>query len=287
MGLSEGDFQRYNSQTNIALRSELRQFDSKTNSSGMSIKVPISGIERYWVGKENYALGPGDFLLVNKGQEVRAVVDSEKWVRSICIYLDKRLYQEIFESLITDRVLEPLSCGRQTELIVDRYKLTNDGLSSILKEWQSMQNPSSLSEEDFYVLTEQLAVQQLSLYGMMTKVKAMSRSTQEEVFARLRCARNFMMDNLKLPIGLDDIASASCMSKYHLLRTYKSVYGVTPIQDLIKERINHSLSQFSHNKSISQIAFESGFTDRRSYTRNFKRHMGISPTQFVKERYNK
>ena len=73
------------------------------------------------------------------------------------------------------------------------------------------------------------------------------------------------------------------MSKSQASRKIKSLTGMTPNQLIQEARLQKALNNMSqNNKTISEIAYESGFNSPTYFTRVFKKRFGISPTNFVK-----
>ena len=84
---------------------------------------------------------------------------------------------------------------------------------------------------------------------------------------RISAALRVVEQNFAEPILLDQLAATACMSKYHFLRTFRSVVGVTPHRYLLGLRLrNAALRLVKSSTPISAIAFDTGFGDicRRS-----------------------
>lgn len=83
--------------------------------------------------------------------------------------------------------------------------------------------------------------------------------------------------------GLDDICAAVNMSKYHFCHSFKSITGATAIEYLNNVRLAkvHSLL-LNTNRSIEQIAFDTGLTSAANLSRTFKKIYGVSPREFRK-----
>jgi len=85
------------------------------------------------------------------------------------------------------------------------------------------------------------------------------------------------------PLTLDDIASASHISKTHLLRLFKETFGLSPIQYLIQLRIRKACQLLHHSQlSIADIAYQVGFEDSNYFSRQFKQVIGQSPRAYRK-----
>jgi transcriptional regulator GlxA family with amidase domain len=83
------------------------------------------------------------------------------------------------------------------------------------------------------------------------------------------------------PLGLDDLADVARMSKYHFLRTFRQVLGVTPYQLLLNMRMRRAaVSLRTTSEPIAAIAFASGFGDLSTFNARFREVIGMSPQAF-------
>jgi len=68
------------------------------------------------------------------------------------------------------------------------------------------------------------------------------------------------------------------MSRYHFLRTFRQVAGMTPHQLVLRTRLHRAAVRLrTSHESISAIAFDAGFGDLSTFNRRFRRLMGCSP----------
>jgi AraC family transcriptional regulator len=80
---------------------------------------------------------------------------------------------------------------------------------------------------------------------------------------------------------LTELARYAGLSRYHFLRTFKSVTGVTPRQWLIRARLQRAAQLLrSGSTPVTEIAFEAGFEDLSNFIRTFRREFGFSPSHY-------
>ncbi|HXE88666.1 MAG TPA: AraC family transcriptional regulator [Hyphomicrobiaceae bacterium] len=80
------------------------------------------------------------------------------------------------------------------------------------------------------------------------------------------------------PLALADLAHEAGMSRYHFLRTFRQVAGMTPHQLVLRTRLHRAAVRLrTSDYSISTIAFDAGFGDLSTFNRRFRRLMGCSP----------
>ena len=79
-------------------------------------------------------------------------------------------------------------------------------------------------------------------------------------------------------LALADLAGEAAMSRYHFLRTFRHVVGMTPHQFILRTRLHRAAVRLRRSdEAISEIALESGFDDLSTFNRRFRRLMGTTP----------
>jgi AraC family transcriptional regulator len=83
------------------------------------------------------------------------------------------------------------------------------------------------------------------------------------------------------PLSLDDIARAVPVSKFHLLRVFSQVTGVTPGRFLSAVRIGEAKRLLQNSDlGVAIIASAVGYGSTGSFTSRFTESVGIPPTQY-------
>jgi AraC family transcriptional regulator len=83
------------------------------------------------------------------------------------------------------------------------------------------------------------------------------------------------------PIELKEMAAIAGMSKYHFLRVFRRLTGVTPYQYLISARMRRAaLGLASSRRPVLAIALDSGFGDLSTFNNRFRATFGVTPTQY-------
>jgi AraC-like DNA-binding protein len=82
-------------------------------------------------------------------------------------------------------------------------------------------------------------------------------------------------------IDLEQSARQAGLSAFHFLRAFSQVLGVTPHQYLIRARLRRAARLLAdEDRSITDVAFDSGFGDLSNFVRTFRRAAGVSPGRF-------
>ena len=95
---------------------------------------------------------------------------------------------------------------------------------------------------------------------------------------------DYIYNNFKEKITLQDISFHENISTYYISHLIKKVSGLTFQEYLGMLRAESSEKLLiASNKSIAEIAFESGFSDVKYYNKHFKRWYGMTPGDYRKE----
>ena len=81
-------------------------------------------------------------------------------------------------------------------------------------------------------------------------------------------------------MDLETLGRVAMLSKYHLLRSYKQLFGITPYRDILRLRLERSRVMLCQGESISEIAFDLGFSDRRAFAKAFRKTYGMARSVF-------
>jgi AraC family L-rhamnose operon transcriptional activator RhaR/AraC family L-rhamnose operon regulatory protein RhaS len=102
-------------------------------------------------------------------------------------------------------------------------------------------------------------------------------------FIHLAKAVSFIEDHYLNPIKLEELADKANLSVRHFNRIFKENYKTTPIDYIIKLRLEHACFLLRKSESgITEIAAKSGFDDSNYFTRLFKKYFGITPKDYRK-----
>jgi AraC-like DNA-binding protein len=94
-------------------------------------------------------------------------------------------------------------------------------------------------------------------------------------------AKSLIDDNPVAPITLSDLARASGLSRFQVLRGFVRATGLTPHAYLVQRRINLARRLIAHGTPLAETAVASGFADQSHMTRIFVRKYGISPRAYA------
>lgn len=123
------------------------------------------------------------------------------------------------------------------------------------------------------------------LYSILSELKKQRFAGYVPVNAMVLLAKatDYIADHYtKEPIRIPDLAALCGVSEVYLRRLFHTVHGVSPIQyvnDLKIERARELIASGFY--SMTEIAVLSGFNDYAYFSREFKKKVGTSPTEYA------
>lgn len=105
---------------------------------------------------------------------------------------------------------------------------------------------------------------------------------QEEMVLHplVKTVSEYIGKHIQEPISVDDLASYVNMSKYHFLRKFKELTGMTVHSFIINKKLIVACEEIKKDCPITEVYLKAGFADYSSFFRNFKNAYGISPSGF-------
>lgn len=92
---------------------------------------------------------------------------------------------------------------------------------------------------------------------------------------------DWMLENLRLELTVDQLAAKALMSPRTFARRFKADYGTTPAAWLNRQRILHAQRLLEETDlGIDAIAYECGFGSAAVLRQNFTRVLGTTPTAY-------
>jgi AraC family transcriptional regulator len=87
--------------------------------------------------------------------------------------------------------------------------------------------------------------------------------------------------NAREAVDLGRVAGQAGLSRFHFLRLFTKVLGLTPHQHLIRARLRHAARLLADDtRTVTDVAYDAGFGDLSNFVRTFHRAAGVSPRRF-------
>lgn len=111
--------------------------------------------------------------------------------------------------------------------------------------------------------------------------RSLPQETEEELpDPRIERICDYIDSRYSGKIDLDTLSDLVRANKYHLLRAFSRAKGVTPYRYVQTVRINRAKNLIRTGRSLSDVAFETGFSDQSHFSSFFKNFIGITPKKY-------
>jgi AraC family transcriptional regulator len=102
---------------------------------------------------------------------------------------------------------------------------------------------------------------------------------------RQKHVADFIEEHLAEEISLAALAELADLSLYHFARAFTRSFGVPPHRYHMARRMDRARSLLQRPAlSVTQIGIRIGFRETSSFTRAFRRYMGLTPTEYRRHR---
>lgn len=104
---------------------------------------------------------------------------------------------------------------------------------------------------------------------------------KKDISSDIQYVIDYYQNNYSDPISLTTLANNIHASKQTLISKFRKELGITPNAFLIKVRLNQSKQLLTHsNMSVGEISSSCGFENMYYFSNTFKKHFGISPSNY-------
>lgn len=249
----------------------------------------LQGKESYLLDGKKYSAHAGQYLLVNEGRTVDTT--NEISAEAVSIFLSKELIGEVYNTFTCNEE-ELLECEVNQDSAPEFFESAfnhNDGLGDLLKRLHQQvktEASSGLSKETYYAIAEKLILMQKGVRRGIGNIQNVKKTTREELYRRILTAKNYIEATAEKPFCFEILSKYSGLSKFHLIRVFKSAFGMTPYQYHTSCKVNSAKKLLlKENESIGAIAYLCGFTDVSSFSNIFRKSTGLTPSDFRSTRH--
>lgn len=258
--------------------------------SPFSIKFCLQESLPYLIDNKRVVVNSDSFMVVNDGLEMECL-PCNPGVRAFAVYFTNELLHDIYRNGCSNErnLLDaPGSSAAPVHFFQHIYRQPNllSGQMRLLAQLMAdSEIPHHiLSPNIFYSLAENLFSLQRDTSRQIAQVNARTSSTREELFRRVLHAREWMHDHWNSELRLEQIARAACLSPYHFHRSFREAFGLSPMKWLRRLKMQKAKAMLeTGGTNVTRVAYDCGFADVFSFSKAFKRELGVSPSAVIAE----
>jgi len=226
-----------------------------------SFGVIDAGIADYQNRQQGFRIGQGDTVTINP-QEVHSCNPlAGQWSYRM-LFVDCAWVAQLQQEL---GVTEP-----------SNYRLFSDCLTrSVTAYLQFDQLFANLLAPSNQLVAETVLIGYLAPYFVSDNQVPLHNDP-----ANLLRVKQLISDQLAINHSLTDLATVSGLSRYHLIRSFKHCYGLSPHAYQLDERIKQAKVLLKSGRSLLDTSHILGFADQSHLQRNFKKRLALTPKQY-------
>lgn len=99
----------------------------------------------------------------------------------------------------------------------------------------------------------------------------------------VKTVSDFIKANYMRKISVSDIADNINLNSRYLSRIFKREKGITIQEYILKQKFSKAKKLLSMGFSVSETALTVGYTDPFTFSKIFKKHTGIAPSEYTKQ----
>ncbi len=99
---------------------------------------------------------------------------------------------------------------------------------------------------------------------------------------RIKMAADYILENYKEEITLESLSKHIYLSETYISRSFPKFFGVSFLEYVTQVRLTHAASDMRTGMSLTDIAYNNGFSSENMMIRAFKKYRGTTPGEYRK-----
>lgn len=242
----------------------------------------LSGSSFVKVDNRKVNVGDDCFFITNAGQNYTLEVDQKSKTETFNIHFGDHFADQLMQGQLSsvEKIMNEHQTTSQTFSFHNRFLRRTENTSQLIASLKANRNELREAEllSDLFL---ELLQDELKLNRSSQDLPSLKKSTRDELMKRILLCTDYIQEFYNQSLSLDELASVSCLSKFHFIRLFKLVMKQTPHQFINQVRIEKSKTLLrSSVLEVKHIADLVGFADSSSFSRAFHQHVGVYPSQF-------
>ena len=111
------------------------------------------------------------------------------------------------------------------------------------------------SREFYFALAERIVADHIPLYKELNSTKSVKLTTKKDLYRRILLSKEYIDAHFRNEISVLTLANVSKLSEYHFYRNFKLIYGISPLQYIIRKRLLFGLELIKiHKTTVTETA---------------------------------
>lgn len=236
-----------------------------------ALLVPLRGRLRICGrGGQAIVIAPGSALVPLRSSEARAASRDALWA---AVVGDEAAWRPVLTPLLPAAARPVLCAGLQP----DARGLRRTVLGLLRRRLRLQRGRAFGSSDDEAAFAVALARSWHGHREAIERCPGRTLAQRAKVYARLQAVRLHMLAHGDDEVSIDRLAALAGYSPTHFMRTFHAAFGETVHGFLTRARLAHARWLLAGGAmAVAEAAIAAGFDDRGTFSRQFRRHFGIT-----------
>lgn len=235
----------------------------------------LGGKVDYMIEGKKYELEPYDFLLVNRNEIHKPIVDFTVPYERIILYIEHEFLEQYRKEEYDLTTCFSKTKTEQTNVVRFPAVITKQVCDFLFRM-------DKCEKEDRYAkeLYEEILFLQFMIWFNSACIECeYSYHRTAKYNKKIIEMIQFINENLSKDLTIDQLSEQFFMSKYHMMRRFKEETGYSIHQYISEKRILAARSMIQDGMSATAAALECGFKDYSTFARAFRKCVGKLPSE--------
>ncbi len=221
------------------------------------------------------------FLALNAGHVLASRGRRDPGACLLSIYFAPELLEQAFDALTqADRELLTASSPDRSQRLFEHLRECDRSFGSVMRYvahhiCAGIDDPLWYEEQVGFPL-RRLLTHEIALARTVSTMTHMKSWKRRETFTRLARVTDLIHLCYDRPLTIDELAEAAHWSRFHMMREFKAVHGISPYEYLQRRRTQAAARILcSTDLSVAEIAERTGFHERSTLVRRLRRSRGL------------
>jgi AraC family transcriptional regulator len=249
----------------------------------ISLFTNFSGESSVAVPGKSVIVKDHSYFISNHDQRYTLEIHPRRSAQTFNIHFGDHFTESIFQTLRLKNValLEDQCDNVERVHFYNRLNQRSNRLDELLREIKAQALKGMALEEKLFEVMRELLLSEKTFARQIDSIDVAKSATKQEIVRRLLLSTDYIQTHFDRDLSLAEVAAASCLSKFHFLRLFKSAFGQTPHQYISAVRIKRGQALLLRTRiPIVDIAKKVGFDNASSFSRMFLAHTGLYPSAF-------
>lgn len=245
----------------------------------LSIKTVRRGSALWRTDEGERVLGPGRYVVLNRGRRYDIEIDSVEPVETFCVFFADGFGEDLVRSSRSaeEGLLDDPDAAVPAELL-ETIEATPPPMDAILGAIERSSRAGDDPTDLLIALLEAIADRDAELRGLAIRSQALRASTRAEVFRRVLRGRDRIESCWEESLPLGELARSAGMAPHHFHRSFRRIFGVTPLEHRTALRMEAAKGRLAGgDEPVQDVCVAVGLESVASFTRAFRRHCGMTP----------